>query len=285
VKPAFAYYGGKTRLAPLIAGLLPDHRVYVEPFAGSAAVLFAKKPSVHEILNDLDGHVVHFYRMLRERPEDLELACRLTPYARTEHADCDPDDPSIDDLERARRWYCRLNQSYSKNGSGATGWSTSIRRGSNNARSVMNRIGRFADIAERLANVTIEHRDALDVIAEYSDPAGVIYADPPYLDATRTAYADGRRPHGEYRHEFATQAQHEALATALHASPSTVFLSGYHSELYDDLYAGWDSIERQVVRSTAVTKAATRSHATEVIWSNRPIKADRQAQLFSEVTA
>lgn len=284
MKPAFAYYGGKTRLAPLIASLLPEHRVYVECFAGSAAVLFAKKPSVHEILNDLDGHVVHFYRMLRERTEDLELACRLTPYARTEHADCDPDDPSIDDLERARRWYCRLNQSYSKNGSGATGWSTSIRRGSNNARSVMNRIGRFADVAERLANVTIEHRDALDVIAEYSDPAGVIYADPPYLDATRTAYADGRRPHGEYRHEFATQAQHEALAEALHASSSTVFLSGYHSELYDQLYAGWDSIERQVVRSTAVTKAATRSHATEVIWSNRPINVDRQLDLL-EVTA
>jgi len=285
VKPPFAYYGGKTRLAPLIASLLPPHRVYVEPFAGSAAVLFAKKPSTHEVLNDLDGHVVHFYRMLRERPSDLELACRLTPYARAEHAVCDPDDPSIDDLERARRWYCRLNQSYSKNGSGATGWSTSIRRGSNNARSVMNRISRFADACERLANVTIEHRDALDVIAEYSDPAGIIYADPPYLDSTRTAYADGRRPHGEYRHEFATAAQHEQLAAVLHASTSTVFLSGYHSDLYADLYADWHHIERQVVRSTAITKAATRSHATEVLWSNRPIAHHVQGDMFSEAPA
>ena len=56
--PPTNHYGGKTRVAPWIAGLLPAHRTYVEPFAGSGAVLFAKAPSPTEILNDLDGAVI-----------------------------------------------------------------------------------------------------------------------------------------------------------------------------------------------------------------------------------
>lgn len=285
MKPPFPYYGGKTRIAPWIVSLFPDHRVYAEPFCGSAAVLFAKPRCVHEVINDLDGHVVNFYRVLRDRPDDLELACRCTPYSRAEYFASDPDEPGIDDLERARRWWCRLNQSFAKNGSGATGWSTSIKRGSNNARSVWNRIDRFASTIERLATVTIEHRDALEVIAEYSDPRGVLYVDPPYLAATRSAYADGRRPHGEYRHELATEDQHRALAAALHASTSAVFLSGYASDLYDELFAGWNRVERQVVRGTAATRNADRIHATEVVWTNRPVAEQGRLLDLSTSTA
>jgi hypothetical protein len=42
--PPLAYYGGKTRLAAKIAALLPPHEHYVEPFAGSLAVLLARSP-------------------------------------------------------------------------------------------------------------------------------------------------------------------------------------------------------------------------------------------------
>lgn len=160
MKPAFSYYGGKGRLAPWIASLLPDHRVYVEPFAGSAAVLLAKRPSTHEILNDVDGNVVTFFRVLRDRPEDLERACRLTPYARDEFDAAHLVDPDLNELERARRFWIRCNQSFASTGTVSTGWSTSIIRGANNARSASNRVERFLSIAERLRHVTIEHRAA-----------------------------------------------------------------------------------------------------------------------------
>jgi DNA adenine methylase len=55
VKPPFTYYGSKGRMAPWIASLLPEHRLYFEPFAGSAAVLFAKPPRIHEVLNDVSS--------------------------------------------------------------------------------------------------------------------------------------------------------------------------------------------------------------------------------------
>jgi hypothetical protein len=66
--PPTNYYGGKARLAGWIASLLPARRTYVEPSCGSAAVLFAKGPSPTELLNDLDGAMVNFFRLLRERP-------------------------------------------------------------------------------------------------------------------------------------------------------------------------------------------------------------------------
>ena len=83
--PPFAYYGSKARLAPWIATLMGPHRVYVEPYAGSAAVLFARPtPAPYEVLNDLDGNVVTFFRTLRDQPDELIAALRLTPYSRAE---------------------------------------------------------------------------------------------------------------------------------------------------------------------------------------------------------
>jgi DNA adenine methylase len=277
VKPPFAYFGGKGRMAPWIASLLPPHRVYVEPFAGSAAVLLAKRRSTHEILNDVDGHVVHFFRVLRDQPDELEHALRLTPYAREEFDGVDPDvdiHPGLDDVERARRWWIRNSQSFAQTGTSSTGWATSIQRGSNNARSVQNRLGRFGDIAERLAGVVIENRDALWVTEHYDSPDGVVYLDPPYLGATRTSMRDGRRPGGDYAHEFDSIEHHRALADVARAATATVIISGYPSPLYDeDLYAGWDRIERRVLRRSSNGRSASQCHATEVLWSNRRIDA------------
>ena len=84
LRPPFAYYGGKTKLAPAIAALLPEHGHYVEPFAGSLAVLLAKPPSRMETVNDLDGALVNFWRVLRDRPLELARACALTPHSRAE---------------------------------------------------------------------------------------------------------------------------------------------------------------------------------------------------------
>src|SRR5699024_3629407 len=77
-------YGGKTTLAPKIAKLLPAHDHYVEPFAGSLAVLLAKPRSKIETVNDLDEDLMTFWRVLREQPEALERQARLTPYSRKE---------------------------------------------------------------------------------------------------------------------------------------------------------------------------------------------------------
>lgn len=84
MKPPVIYYGAKTRVADQIVRMFPDHAHYIEPYCGSLAVLLAKPPSKMETVNDLDGDLVHFWRMLRNRTAELERACALTPHSLAE---------------------------------------------------------------------------------------------------------------------------------------------------------------------------------------------------------
>jgi len=267
MKPPISYFGGKMTLAGQIVAMLPEHGHYVEPFAGSLSVLLAKQPADLETVNDFDGDLVTFWRVLRERPQELAELALLTPHARTEFLAARDLDGAPDDMERARRVWVLLTQG--RTGSlRSTGW-----------RSQRNPTGRFMSIpeelrglidrmlpaAERLSGVTIECRDALDVIADYGKHGEVlIYADPPYLGETRSV---------GYRHEMADVEQHQALAAALNACAATVVLSGYHSALYAGLYDGWHVVE-MAANSGQGNKGKAADARTEVLWSNRPLRVE-----------
>lgn len=66
------YFGSKQRVAPWIASLLPAHGHYGEPYCGGLSVLLAKRPSAMETVNDLDGDLMTFWRVLRDRPDEVE---------------------------------------------------------------------------------------------------------------------------------------------------------------------------------------------------------------------
>lgn len=271
MRPPFAYYGGKSRMAAMIAGLLPKHRVYVEPFAGSAAVLFAKEPSAHEVLNDLDGNVVTFFRVLRDRPDELVTALQRTPYSREEYrlADLRGEMP---DLERARRFFIRCTQSMNAAGSGnakRAGWSNGARRGSSRATTMRDVVDRLGDVAERLRAVVIENRSYETLLPVYDAPDVALYVDPPYLGSTRTSL-DGRRKQ-DYEHDLTTEDEHRRLAELLAATRAAVLLSGYPSPLYDELYADWHRIQIGTHRASANRRGSAGAAAVEVVWSNRPI--------------
>src|SRR5690348_7936973 len=57
---------------------------YCEPFAGSAAVLLNRNPSLIEVYNDIDGDVANFYRVLREHCDELECVIKLTLFSQEE---------------------------------------------------------------------------------------------------------------------------------------------------------------------------------------------------------
>lgn len=88
MKPLFPYYGSKTRLAQWIISMLPDHTVYCEPFAGSAAVLFAKEPSKVEVLNDHSEDLINCFRCFADPRISRALWRRLvyTPYSRADYS-------------------------------------------------------------------------------------------------------------------------------------------------------------------------------------------------------
>lgn len=270
MKAPFAYYGGKTGMARRLVAILPPHRTYIEPFFGSGAVLFAKPPATHEIVNDVDRNVVTFFRVLRERTDELIDVCALTPHARAEYAAADLSE-DLDDLERARRFWVRVNQSFSHAAGLRSGWSITTGRSQSVPGSILGRIARFSAAAERLMGCTIECCDAADLIARLATPDTAIYADPPYLASTRRSGSGPRA--SDYITDMGDETSHRRLAEVLRASPAAVLLSGYDSPLYEDLYDGWSRIEIpvNVWASNAVT--AGRAGRTEVIWSNRQLGA------------
>src|ERR1035437_8904940 len=71
MKGPLSYVGGKRRVATQIGSLIPEHKAYVEPFAGGAQVFFRKEPSRVEVLNDLNDDVVNFFRVCQQHAEEL----------------------------------------------------------------------------------------------------------------------------------------------------------------------------------------------------------------------
>lgn len=273
MKPPLAYYGAKVTIADKIVRLLPAHEHYVEPFAGSLAVLLAKPLSPMETVNDLDGDLMAFWRVLRDRPEDLERVCAMTPHSRAEHAAAY--ERVVDELEQARRVWVRLTQ-----GRGGTlrntGWRHYVRPvGTTGMPDYLAAyVARIAPAAQRLSAVSLECRPALDVIRSYGRHREIcLYVDPPYLASTRTSV--------NYQHEMSREDQHRELAKALLDCDAAVVLSGYHSPLYDDLYGSWHRAEIQ----TATGQAQQWSARTEVLWSNRPFPNVTPSLFDKEVSA
>jgi len=264
MKPPMAYYGGKTRLAPSIAAALPEHLHYVEPYAGGLSVLLAKTPSRMETVNDLDGDLMCFWRVLRERPEDLVRACALTPHSRAEHEDAYGDLSGLEEVERARRVWVRLSQGRAGTLK-RTGWRHFVDAAASRGSMPGNLHGyleRMLAAAARLHEVSLECRPALELVESYGrHRSTLLYVDPPYLGST------GRTRN--YRTEMMGQGAHQDLARALRSCRATVVLSGYDSDLYADLYGDWHRTEL----STYTTQGTGARERTEVLWSNRALSA------------
>src|ERR1700722_128750 len=84
IQTSFGYFGSKHKIARRICKQLPPHSAWVEAFCGSAAVTLSKKPAEIEVINDLDGEIINFFKQLRTNEAALCRAVSLTPYSREE---------------------------------------------------------------------------------------------------------------------------------------------------------------------------------------------------------
>lgn len=273
-RPALRWHGGKFLLAPWIISHFAPHRIYAEPYSGAASVLLRKPRSYAELINDLDGEVVNLFRVLQSPADaaELERLLRVTPFARLEFERAY--EPAGEPVERARRM---LFRSFAGHGAvGATGRATGFR--CNTTRSGTTPAHDWAgfpdvlkEFTARLQGVVIESRPAIQIIQTHDTPETLFYVDPPYPFSTRP-------PGNVYRHEM-TDADHRALAEALHALRGMVVLSGYACPLYDEeLYPNWERVTRQAHAGGARDR-------TEVLWLN-PAASQRRHQpalsLFEE---
>lgn len=248
------YPGSKWSLASRIVSHFTEHSHYVEPYFGSGAVFFVKNPSQHEVLNDLDGNVVNFFRVLRDYTDELCWTLEATPWARDEYSSAD--DMTDDALENARRFAVRVWQGHASDLAKKTGWRN---RGSKQRAPGMSARWRrvpeeLAQLADRLRDAEIENRPALEVVRRFSTADCLIYADPPYLPTTRTQQM--------YAHEM-TEAQHIEMLDVLRAHNGPAVLSGYDNDIYNSTLGDW---EQFCLVPPKVEKAAVR---TEKLWVKR----------------
>lgn len=236
--PVLKYYGSKFRLAQWIIAHFPKHRHYVEPFGGAANVLLVKPPSILETYNDLNNHIVNFFSVLRNQPEQLIEQINLTPWARKEFEYC-LDERDVDNpIEMARRLFVRLCMSYQ---SAFKSCHSNWRRHKNGKRAAFAdvRLDNLRAASERLKVVQIESRDAFKLIEEMDSPETLFYLDPPYVLKTRSQ-------RNAYSHEM-TDGDHYQFAELLYGVQGFVVLSGYPSAIYAELFEakGWTRIDRQ----------------------------------------
>lgn len=251
------YHGGKWLLAEWILSHFPAHRVYVEPYGGAGSVLLQKARSYAEIYNDLDGEIVNLFRMVRERGNELREKLKATPFARDEYKlsfeICQ------DPIEQARRTVVRSFMGFGSNALQReiqSGFRSSANRsGTTPAHDWANYPDALPAIITRLRGVTIENRDALEVMQRYDGEDTLHYCDPPYVHETRSGRMHG---HHGYNHEM-TDDEHRRMAAVLGQLKGAVIVSGYHGELYDEIFAGWPRAEKKALADGARER-------TEVLW-------------------
>lgn len=248
-RPALRYYGSQWNNAPWIIAHWPKHETRVIPFMGGLnEELRAPMANVTNAA-DLDGRVINFFRVLRDRPNDLVTAVLLTPWHQGEYAISQNvvDDP----LEDARRFWCACWMSV--NGGPVPA--------SSGFRWVRDREGRFTTpatdslniqhlylVADRLRHIQFLQRDGLELIDAH---AGIekclVWCDPPFLKETRSNGA------GAYRAETSIKL-HTDLAVQLHRVVGYAAVTGYawnkdgtKNELYESLYEahGWIRVDSE----------------------------------------
>lgn len=222
------WVGGKSRLRKYIIPLIPTHTCYVEPFAGAAWVFFGKCPSDVEILNDKEQELVNFFRVVKEKPEDLIASFDWELVSRAEFERLATlDTNQLTDVQRAHRFYYII----------MAGWGgelhyprfqTSITDGGHGNRlfgALKTLRQRLEPIHKRLSTVIIENLDWQICIDRYDRQGTVMYVDPPYP-------GNGCN----YSHNMRDWDAHKDLAERLSRSRCKWILSSYDRSEVRELF-------------------------------------------------
>jgi len=164
---------GKKRLAARLVKLIPSHKTYVEPFAGSAAVFFEKPPSDTEVLGDADPEIASAFKALTTLT-DRELAelkkkiwiGRATLFRAMQNA------KPRSKVEKLYRFLYLSHFAYGK----LRGKSYNPNAEGIEARTI-DRIEKYRD---RLRGVTVHSGHYADVVKEFDGKDTFFFLDPPY---------------------------------------------------------------------------------------------------------
>jgi len=190
LKTPITYYGGKQGMLKHIRPLIPEHELYCEPFAGGAAVFFNKEPAKVNVINDLNGELINFYKTIVTNLVELRVEVSKTLHSRNQYQ---------------HAWYIYNNPDYFSNVQRA--WAVFILSKIGFAGKLSSSFGfdksegkhpckmRCAkeifteNLKDLLEHSTIESDDAFSIIRRYDCSNAFYFLDPPYVGSDMGHYS------------------------------------------------------------------------------------------------
>lgn len=245
-----------------ILPLIPEHRVYVEPYFGGGAILFAKPKSEAEVINDLNAMVVNFYEVvkskdfstLKEKIEGTLLSRASYTVAlniyRMPHL--------FNKIQQAWAFYIGTNMGFSCQ-IGSWGYDKYGKR----VKAFRNKKLLFDhSISKRLEHVQVEHLDALKIIENRDGDDVFFYLDPPYPNSNQGHYS------GFSQHDF------EQLLTNLSQLKGKFLLSSYPNdalEKFTNKFGWFTKVFDKPLSARKAVGSNPRGRKIEVLTTNYPI--------------
>lgn len=261
MKALLTYYGGKQKLVPQILPLIPKHHLYCEPFAGGAAILFAKEASKIEVLNDTNGELINFYKMAKEKFPRLKKEIESSLHSRALHykARFIYNQPQLfTDIERAWSIFIMAHQSYSSILDST--WSCGVKDATSEKKFQSKKSAFTKEYAKRLERVQLECRNALEVILTRDSATSFFYCDPPYFNSDMGHY-------GGY-----TEEAFRDLLTILSKIEGKFLLSSYPSDILKEYSRKYKWHTKEIETNLSVQGAKKNERRkTEVLTANYPI--------------
>ena len=245
IRPAIKTTDDKWSVREWILSKFPEdyeEMTYLEPFGGGLNILFYKQKSKREIISDTDKELLNIYRAIRDEP--TELIRRMNLYKHTQE--------TFDKIEKRKNFDDYLDEAVhdlmlrkmSRNGQKKSYLKLS------NQKTWRESISSLAINGERIKEVFIFEKPALDVIKAFDTQDTLVYCDPPYLkDTKKLSYESDINPD-----------DHIELHKILNDFNGKVVLSGCLSPLYKRLYKNWNMSMKRINMA--------KDKRTEIIWTN-----------------
>jgi DNA adenine methylase len=257
MKPALKYNGSQFRNSKNILTIVDsiEHDTYIEHCAGGLGVLLNKKPSRYEIVNDIDGNVINFFRVLQERVSFIKLIHKLknTPYSISEMKIAYkmlsmPEHIRRSDLAWAFFVKCWMTRNFNKTVKKPY-WLQVV----NNIGGGHEPVGNFRKAVEnlylvrdRILKCSIDNRDIRVTLKYYDKPTTLHYIDLPYLGSTRNNI-------DYYDYEIKTEKEHEEILDSIVQLKGKWIISSYDNDLYSRKLSNFKKINFKTY-SNAKTK-------------------------------
>ena len=256
--PAAGYIGGKRNLARRVCSLIErtPHEAYAEPFVGMGGIFLRRstRPKV-EVINDISGDVVTFFRVLQEHyPYFIDMLrwriASRNEFERLKGIDAD----RLTDLQRAARFLYLQRLAF---GGKVEGRHFGVAPQQGARFNIAKLEPMLADLHERLTGVVIEQLPFDRFIARYDRSGTLFYCDPPYYGCEK-----------DYGADVFARADFERLAAALANALGKFIVSINDRPEVREIFAAFRFSEVETTYSISGGRSAGGGKAAELIISN-----------------